>query len=151
MFEFLRSPKARKSWSLSLLFAAICGGISAYANFSDTVLTNVVGQPRWMLETHVIAAVIGTLLLARFVSGALSALFCLPGSAVYATGKLANGAAIRYRVDLKETFFSIVRFLQILGFVLCMMLQGVTVAPSASKQPNPPVQSIRTHLDALSA
>ncbi|MBN3756756.1 hypothetical protein G3N95_27720 [Paraburkholderia sp. Tr-20389] len=110
------------------------------------------GQPRWMFELHIGAAALGALLIARFVSSALSAIFRLPDNTVYATGNLANGSAIRYRVDLKENFFSLARFLQVLGFVLCLMVQGVTVtSDDASRRPtNAAPRPARTHSGTLS-
>ncbi|CAG4891059.1 hypothetical protein [Paraburkholderia saeva] len=123
---------ARQSRLFSITFAMVGGGISSYVNFADGVWAESTAQPQWMLITHVASAVVGSVLLSRFIFGAMSALFEAPTSAVYASGKLANGVAIRYRVDQKETFFSLTRFLQILGFVLCVMLQGVSVAAESN-------------------
>ncbi|MEM5342013.1 hypothetical protein [Paraburkholderia azotifigens] len=152
MYNYLREAGTPRSWLISCLFATVCGGASAYANLADASWIDMSGQPRWMLELHIGAAALGALLIARFVSSALSAIFTLPDNTVYATGKLANGSAIRYRVDLKENFFSAARFLQVLGFVLCVMVQGVTVTSDASagRPANAAPRPARIHSGMLS-
>lgn len=133
MYNYLRAAGTPRSWLISFLFAATCGGASAFANLSGAISPGMPSQPAWMFDLHVGSAVLGALLIARFVASALSALFRLPGNTVYATGNLANGSAIRYRVDVNASFFSLARFMQVLGFVLCLMLQGVTVSSGASE------------------
>ncbi|HWT38206.1 MAG TPA: hypothetical protein VN289_18085 [Paraburkholderia sp.] len=147
MYNYLREAGTPRSWLITCLFAAACGGASAYANLSDAAWIEVSSQPRWMLELH-----IGALLIARFVASALSAIFRLPDNTVYATGKLADGSAIRYRVDQNESFFSAARFLQVLGFVPCLMVPGVTVtSDAASGRPaNAAPRPARTHSGMLS-
>lgn len=132
MYNYLREAGTPRSWLMSLLFAATCGGASAFANLSAAISPGKPSQPRWMLALHIGAAALGALLIARFVASAFSALFRLPGNTVYATGKLANGSTIRYRVDTDASFFSLARFAQVPGFVLCLMVQGVTVSPDSS-------------------
>ena len=132
MYNYLREAGAPRSWLLSCLFAEACGGASAFVNLVDIAWLDMSGQPRWMLVLHIGAAALGALLIARFVSSAFSAIFRLPDNTFYATGNLANGSAIRYRVDLKANFFSLARFLQVLGFVLCLMVPGVTVTSDAA-------------------
>ncbi|MBN3765716.1 hypothetical protein [Burkholderia sp. Ac-20365] len=148
MYNYLREAGTPRSWLITFLFAATCGGASAFANLSNAVSPGMSGQPGWIPGLHIGAAVLGALLIARFVASGYSALFRLPRNTVYATGSLADGSAIRYRVDTNASFFSLARFVQVLGFVLCLMVQGVTVSSGAPAKLTP--RPAHTHSGVLS-
>ncbi|WP_133650687.1 hypothetical protein [Paraburkholderia flava] len=123
-----------QSWSLTALVGIVCAAVSAYINLAGSHGSNVAGalaQAQWIAGAHIGAALLGSVLLARFVQGSPAA---LQGPAARST--VANAPVLTRGVDSmrivvpgKNAFFSGRRTLQLLGFIFCLMLQFVSAAP----------------------
>jgi hypothetical protein len=135
-----------KSWLLALALSAACAGIVAYVNL---MLVNPGhAQPLWLMQLHIVCSFVGALAGTRFVQGTPAALQGPTSRATIAPGVVADNrtVTVNFIVPGKSAFFSTGRCFMILCFVLCFMVQFVTVGePSddALRSPSAPGQQMR--------
>ncbi|WP_124663075.1 hypothetical protein [Burkholderia sp. Bp8998] len=120
---------ARKSSIFLVLFSVGCTGLSAYLNCADGVSPTTLVQPHWMIALHIGAALLGSLLFALFVLGTPGALRGPVSESSYAVGMVPRIGAVRFFIPADGAFFSAFRIAQLLGVILCLMIQFVSVAP----------------------
>jgi hypothetical protein len=131
--------KIQKSWAITSLCCLVAAAVSAYINFVSCRTYGGVLQPKLVAEVHVMAALIGAGLLARFAQGSGVAMNePVPGT-VWGTTYIARVGEYSQRVRGKSAFFSTRRTAQILGFVLCLMCQFVFVGAPAQPDGGQPV------------
>ncbi|MGH8779040.1 hypothetical protein [Paraburkholderia sp.] len=119
---------------MTALVGMACTAASAYINLVGSHALNTPGaiaQPGWMACLHVGTTLLGSVLLARFVQGSPAALKGPALPSTVGTAMLARVGTVRMVVPGKSAFFSTRRTLQLLGFIFCLMLQFVSVAPPA--------------------
>ena len=128
----------RKSLVLTTLFSAGCAALSAYINLAGAGSSTVPAQPSWMIELHIGAALLGALLLPRFVIGSPAALNGPASQSTYAVGMVPRVGAVNFFVPGKNAFFSGKRSAQLLGFIACLMVQFISVqaAPLEGVRPD---------------
>ncbi|KLU26454.1 hypothetical protein EOS_09620 [Caballeronia mineralivorans PML1(12)] len=126
----------QRSWFLTGLISLGCAALSAYVNFFHAG-----AQPGWLAQAHVGAAFIGSGLLARFVQGSRKALAGPTSSSMIGTGVVARVGVVTMFVPGKSAFCSPRRSFQLLGFIVCLMVQFVVVAQPAQDQGYTPVKS----------
>ncbi|WP_152603434.1 MULTISPECIES: hypothetical protein [Burkholderia] len=102
--------------------------MSAYVNCTGPGSSVVLAQPQWMLELHIGAALFGSLLFALFVLGTPTALKGPVSEASYAIGIVPRIGAVRFLISADGAFFSTPRIVQLLGVIVCLMIQFVSVA-----------------------
>ncbi|WP_175950356.1 hypothetical protein [Burkholderia sp. BCC0405] len=91
-----------------------------------------------MIELHIGAAAVGSLLFAWFVLGTPAALKGPVSESSYAIGMVPRIGAVRFFIPANGAFFSAFRIVQLLGVIVCLMIQFVSVAPlDATNGPQP--------------
>jgi hypothetical protein len=130
---------ARKSLFFTLFMCAGCTALSAYMNLAVTDSPPIPGQPRWIIDLHIGAAVLGSLLIARFVVGSPEALNGPMSKSVYGVGMVIAPRTRTFGVSLpgQNSFFSGKRIAQLLGFIVCLMVQFISIAaPTVERLPD---------------
>ena len=128
-----------KSWLLAFAVSAACAGIVACLNL---VLGNPeYPQPPWLIYIHVACAFVGALAITRFIQGIPAALQGPSSRSTVAQTFVAHNrvAVVNIVVPGKSAFFSTVRCVMILCFVLCLMAQFVQVGKLADDTGGSPV------------
>jgi len=135
----------RKSLLFTALFSAGCAALSAYLNLAGTSSSTVPTQPAWMIELHIGAALFGALLFSRFIIGSPAALNGSSSKSTYAVGMVPRIGAVNFFIPGKNTFFSLKRNAQLLGFIACLMIQFISVqtAPLGGAHPDQSGRPVR--------
>ncbi|WGS53792.1 hypothetical protein LFL96_22360 [Paraburkholderia sp. D15] len=132
-----------KSWGITALVGAGGAALSAYVNlFASSAAT--AGPALLMAKIHIGAALIGSLLFARFIQGSPDALKGPTHPSTVGTSIVTYRGAVRVLVPGKSAFFSAIRCLLLLGFMLCLMIQFVQIAPPDTVQPFAPSAPVRS-------
>ncbi|KAE8753919.1 MULTISPECIES: hypothetical protein [Paraburkholderia] len=120
-----------KSWLLAFALSAACAGIVACLNLA--LDSPEYPQPPWLISLHVACAFVGSLAITRFIQGIPAALQGPSSRSTVAQGVVAHNrvAVVNIVVPGKSAFFSTVRCVMILCFVLCLMAQFVQVGKLA--------------------
>ncbi|MFL9999233.1 hypothetical protein PQR34_48465 [Paraburkholderia sediminicola] len=117
----------RKSLLFTALFSAGCAALSAYINLAGAGSSPVSAQPDWMIELHIGSAFLGAILFTMFVLGS-SAAFSEPAEpSTYGVGLVPSWGTVRFPVPGRNSFFSVKRSIQLLGFLACLMIQFISV------------------------
>lgn len=75
---------------------------------------------------------LGSMLFALFVLGTPAALRGPTTASSYGVGMVPRIGAVRYFVPGNGAFFSAMRIVQILGVIVCLMIQFIYAAPSTA-------------------
>ncbi|HEX7911726.1 MAG TPA: hypothetical protein VF534_27045 [Paraburkholderia sp.] len=128
-----------KSWLLAFALSAACAGIVACLNL--VLGSSEYPQPAWLIYLHVTCAFVGALAITRFIQGIPAALQGPSSRSTVAQTFVAYNrvAAVNIVVPGKSAFFSTVRCMMILCFVLCLMAQFVQVGKLADDTSASPI------------
>ncbi len=121
----------RKSILFIGSFAIAAAAISAYVNLTANGQADAVAQPHWMIALHIGSAFVGALLLANFIAGSPAALQGPTEKSSYGVGMVPRVGAVKFFIPGKNSFFSSRRSIQLIGVLLCLMLQFISVAGTA--------------------
>ncbi|OLL32460.1 hypothetical protein BTH42_08485 [Burkholderia sp. SRS-W-2-2016] len=135
----------RKSLLFTGLFSIAGTALSAYVNLAGNSADRMLAQPHWMIRLHIVTAFIGAFLLARFIVGSSAALQVPVEKSSYGVGMLPLAGAVRFLIPGKNGFFSALRSMQLIGIVVCLMVQFVSVieAPDLDGRDAPHEQPVR--------
>ncbi|NML35133.1 hypothetical protein [Paraburkholderia antibiotica] len=117
----------RKSFLFTAVFSLAGAAISAYFNLADDSALQTIAQPHWMTRLHIVTAFAGAFLLARFIVDSPAALQTPTGKSSYGVGMVPRVGAVRFFIPGKNGFFSTKRSFQLIGIVVCLMLQFISV------------------------
>ena len=128
-----------KSWLLAFALSAACAGIVACLNL--VIDSPEYSQPSWLIYLHVACAFVGALAITRFIQGIPAALQGPGSRSTVAQGVVAHNrvAVVNIVVPGKSAFFSTVRCVMILCFVLCLMAQFVQVGKRTDDTSGSPI------------
>ncbi|WP_431823321.1 hypothetical protein [Burkholderia sp. F1] len=118
-----------KTWLFAAGFCAGCTGLSAYINLACPSTSSALAQPDWLIELHIGTAVLGSLLFALFVAGTPAALRGPASASSYGVGMVPRIGAVRFFIPGNGAFFSAARIVQLLGVIVCLMIQFIYAAP----------------------
>lgn len=118
-----------KSLLLLVLFSVGCTGWATYVNLVHGTSSIALVQPNWLVDLHIGAALLGSLLFALFVAGTPTALRGPASSASYGIGVVPRAGAVRFFIPANGAFFSATRIAQIFGVLICLMIQFISVGP----------------------
>lgn len=135
-----------KSWLLAFVTSAVSAGIVTTLNL--VLATPEQPQPVWLIELHAACAFVGAFAITRFIQGTPASLKGPTTRSSVAQGVVADTriGTVNFVVPGNSAFFSPVRCLMILCFVLCLMVQFIQVgklADDASGSPAGNSQQIR--------
>ncbi|WP_233853245.1 hypothetical protein [Paraburkholderia sp. HD33-4] len=87
---------------------------------------------------HIVSAFVGAFLLARYIVNSPDALQGPTEKSSYGAGMVSRAGAVRLFIRRKNSFFSATRNLQLIGIVLCLMVQFISVAETTqTDSPDP--------------
>lgn len=114
-----------KSWLLALAISAATAG--AVASLNLLLAVPELPQPSWLIECHIACAFVGALVVTRFIQGTPSALQGPTSSTTTAQGVVMGNrtGVVNFVVPGNSKFFSPIRCIMILCFVLCLMAQFI--------------------------
>jgi hypothetical protein len=118
----------RKSFLFTCVITVAGAAISAYVNLSGQGAADAFAQPHWMIRLHIVSAFAGAFLVARYIVCSPAALRGPTEKSSYGVGMVSRVGAVRFFIPGKNSFFSTKRNLQLIGIVLCLMMQFVSVA-----------------------
>jgi hypothetical protein len=118
----------RKYFPFAAIVSVVAATISAYVNLSGQQAADPFAQPNWIIRLHIVSAFIGAFLLARYIVSSRAALQGPTEKSSYGVGMVARAGAVRFFIPGKSRFFSVRRNLQLIGIVLCLMVQFISIA-----------------------
>ncbi|MEX3686446.1 hypothetical protein AB3X91_07530 [Paraburkholderia sp. BR14263] len=118
-----------KSWLFAAGFSAGCAVMSAYINLAHSSTSPMPAQLNWLVELHIGTALLGAMLFALFVMGTPAALRGPASASSYGVGMVPRIGAVRYFIPGNGAFFSATRIIQILGVIVCLMIQFIYAEP----------------------
>ncbi|TDG02329.1 hypothetical protein E1N52_40260 [Paraburkholderia guartelaensis] len=118
-----------KSWLFAAGFCAGCTALSAYFNLTHSSMSTVPTRLNWLIELHIGTALLGAMLFALFVVGTPAALRGPASASSYGVGMVPRIGAVRYFIPGNGAFFSVARIVQILGVIVCLMIQFIYAEP----------------------
>lgn len=122
-----------KSWVVTGLVSVGCAALSACVNLVYPRVSSG-AQSHLMALIHIGAALLGSGLLVRFIQGSSKALNGPTYPSTVGTGVVARVGTIRVVVPGKSAFFSATRCFQLLGFIICLMIQFAVAADPLQPQ-----------------
>ncbi|HEX3382405.1 MAG TPA: hypothetical protein VHU21_21770 [Paraburkholderia sp.] len=118
----------RKSFLFTGVVTVAGTAISAYVNLSSQGAADAFAQPDWMIRLHIVSAFAGAFLLARYIVSSPAALQGPTKQSSYGVGMAPRVRTVRVFIPGTTRFFSTKRNLQLIGIVLCLMVQFISVA-----------------------